>query len=184
MSSSPFSLNATIKYHLNQFLESNEAVVKRLLWSMYVNDVITGADSEKEVFELYTQAKNIFSQGGFNLRKYQTNSPKLQKRIDTAKGAPNPTVSADSTPAAQEVKVLGVTWNPYADALVFSLSDIVLAADDLHPIKRNIVSLVGKFYGLLAPVTIIFKILFQKLCQLKLDWDCDLPEESVESLAR
>ena len=44
MSSSPFLLNATVKYHLEQF-DLNEATVKCLLKSMYVDDIISGADS-------------------------------------------------------------------------------------------------------------------------------------------
>ena len=44
-------------------------------------------------------------------------------------------------------------------------------------------SLVGRIYNrlrFLAPVTINFKILFQKLCKSKLEWDCDLPEELLK----
>ena len=69
VSSSPFLLNATVKYHLEKFLGTNEAVVKRLLQSTYVDDVISGAGTEDEAFDLYTQSKEIFRQGGFNLRK-------------------------------------------------------------------------------------------------------------------
>jgi hypothetical protein len=62
---------------------------------------------------------------------------------------------------------------------VFDLSDLSLAASNLQPSKRNLVSLIGRFYdplGFLAPVTVKYKVLFQKLCQSKVDWDCDLPE--------
>ena len=55
-----------------------------------------------------------------------------------------------------------------------------IAADNLQPTKRNLVSLIGRFYdplGFLAPITIKFKVLFQKLCQSRLDWDGDLLEE-------
>ena len=41
-------------------------------------------------------------------------------------------------------------------------------------------SLVGKFYdplGFLLPVIIKFKMLFQKLCQCKSDWDQVIPED-------
>ena len=38
VSSSPFLLNATVRFHLDSFMEFNEAVVKRLLQSTYVND--------------------------------------------------------------------------------------------------------------------------------------------------
>ena len=81
----------------------------------------------------------------------------------------------------QEVKVLGVTWNPCSDC--FDLSDLSAAADNLQPTKRNLVSLVGRIYDplrFLAPITIKFKILFHKLCQSKLEWDCCLPEELLK----
>lgn len=38
VSSSPFLLIATVKFHLESFLESNEPVIKRLLQSTYVDD--------------------------------------------------------------------------------------------------------------------------------------------------
>ena len=53
VSSSPFLLNATIKYHLESFIESHQAIVERLLQSIYVDDIVSGADSEDEAFELY-----------------------------------------------------------------------------------------------------------------------------------
>ena len=190
VSSSPFLLNATVKYHLEKFLGTNEAVVKRLLQSTYVDDVISGAGTEDEAFDLYTQSKEIFRQGGFNLRKFLTNSKPLQTRIDLAEGLsesksiaidPVTQVTHDTQPKeAEECKVLGVAWNPSNDSLVFDLSDLSRIAIDLQPTKRNVVSLIGRFYdpfGYLAPITIRFKILFQKLCQSKLDWDCALPEE-------
>ena len=180
VSSSPFLLNATVKYHLERFLNSNAATVKRLLQSTYVDDIISGADSDEEAFELYTQAKEIFRQGGFNLRRFLSNSRPLQTKIDSAEKLPDSDPLTDSTPATREVKVLGVAWNSNNDSLVFDLSDLTSMADNLQPTKRNFVSLIGRFYdplGFLAPITIKFKILLQKLCQSKLEWDCDFPEE-------
>ena len=57
VSSSPFLLNVTVKYHLERFLDSNEVTVNRLLWSTYVDDIISGADSDEEAFELYTKPR-------------------------------------------------------------------------------------------------------------------------------
>ena len=70
VSSSPFLLNATIKFHLERYLESNKVIVNRLLNSTYVDDIATGADSEEAAFNLYAQAKSMFHLGGFNLRKF------------------------------------------------------------------------------------------------------------------
>lgn len=60
-------LNATIQYHLESFLEGNETVVRCLLNSTYVNDIITGADTEEEAFNLYTQSKDIFRQDSISV---------------------------------------------------------------------------------------------------------------------
>ena len=56
-------------------------------------------------------------------------------------------------------------------------------ADFLEPTKRNIISTIGKFYdplGFLSPVIIRFKVLFQKLCELKVGWDETPPEELLQ----
>ena len=81
VSSSPFLLNATVKYHLERYLDLNEATVKHLLQSTYVDDIISGANTVEEAFELYTQSKELFRQGGFNLRKVRSNSQPLQTRL-------------------------------------------------------------------------------------------------------
>ena len=60
VSSSLFLLNATVRYHLESLRDTNETVVKKLLNSTYVDNVIFGTGSIKEAFELYTQAKEIF----------------------------------------------------------------------------------------------------------------------------
>ena len=80
----------------------------------------------------------------------------------------------------EESKILGVRWNPHTDRLIFDTTEIAQLASCLEPTKRNIVSTIGKFYdplGFLSLVVIRFKVLFQKLCELKVEWDGTLPEE-------
>ena len=164
VSSSPFLLNATVRYHLESFRGTNETVVEKLLKSTYVDDIISGADTIDEAFELYTQAKEIFRKGGFNLRKFLSNCQPLQMRIDAAEQLPKAT---ESERERAHVKVLGVSWSAYDDTLTLDLSELSSIAMDLHPTKRNVVSVVGRFYdplGYLSPVTIRFKTLFQRLC--------------------
>ena len=63
--------------------------------------------------------------------------------------------------------------------LQFSVADIAELAANTEPTKRNVVSIIGKFYdplGYLTPVIIRFKRLFQKLCQAQVKWDDGLPE--------
>ena len=59
VSSSRFLLNATIKFHLETFPESHRTVVNRLLHSTYVDDIVAGANTEAEAFELYSTTSII-----------------------------------------------------------------------------------------------------------------------------
>lgn len=77
-----FLLNATIKFHLERYMTSDQPTVETLLRSTYVDDIISGANTEEAAFDLYTRAKEMFRAGGFNLRKFITNSPELQQQID------------------------------------------------------------------------------------------------------
>ena len=148
VSSSPFLLNATIRFHFEKYLETNEGLVRHLLRSTYVDDIISGGRTEDEAFDLYTASKKIFSEGGFNLRKFLTNSKRLQERIDLQE-SPNPnhsslqdeptfsetTLGTSQSPKAEEHKVLGVPWNPESDQLIFDVTDLARVALDLHPTK-------------------------------------------------
>ena len=73
LSPSPFLLNATIRHHLEKYVPSQPEIVSCLLKSIYVDDIVTGANSEEETFELYLQSKRIFHEASFNLWKFCTN---------------------------------------------------------------------------------------------------------------
>ena len=163
--------------------------MRRLLNSTYVDDIIAGGDTEEEAFKLYVRSRQIFREGGFHLRKFVSNSRHLQERIETQRPS-NPsrdeptyseaTLGVSHLSETEEHKVLGVLWNPDSDRFLFDASVIKQHALDLTPTKRNLVSLIGKFYdplGFLSPVIIRFKILFQKLCLNKSDWDEVIPED-------
>ena len=69
------------------------------------------------------------------------------------------------------------------DHLHFRVADIVEAAATTEPNKRNIVSIIAKFYVplvFLAPVIIRLKKLFKKLCEQQLQWDEALPDTLQE----
>ena len=81
---SPYLLNATIAQHLRQFEDTHVNTVKKIRESIYVDDVLMGANDMHEAFTLYQESKHIFSTGGFNLGKFATNCAKVQSLIDTA----------------------------------------------------------------------------------------------------
>ena len=61
-------------------------------------------------------------------------------------------------------------------------SQYLREAEKIEATKRNIISIVSKIYddpmGLISPVVVNFKILFQELCQARLKWD-ELLSESM-----
>ena len=54
--------------------------------AFYVDDVVTGANSEEEAFSLYQNSKDILKKGGLNLRKFRSNFVLLQMMIDQQEG--------------------------------------------------------------------------------------------------
>lgn len=67
-------------------------LVRKLAKSTYVDDIISiisGAKDEQQAYQLYLQSKGILKDGGFNLRKFVTNSGPLQQRIDAKEEVPH-----------------------------------------------------------------------------------------------
>eukprot|EP00731_Ephydatia_muelleri_P009508 Em0005g94a len=197
VSSSPFLLNATIKHHMDHYRTVDQQFVDKFERSIYVDDLTFSAKDEEDMFQLYKKAKGWLAEGAFNLRKFHTNSPKLQQWIDTEEVKSTVPVSGKLNTTVEDlsyvksmfggcqvdssgVKVLGVQWDSVLDQLSFDIHHIGNAADKVQPTKRNIVGIVSRIYdplGVLTPFTILFKILFRRLCVEKVDWDQPLTGE-------
>ncbi|XP_037775533.1 uncharacterized protein LOC119572496 [Penaeus monodon] len=65
---SHFLLNATIKYHLQSF--PNTEVIEELKENLYVDDWLSGADSAEEVSDKFKEAQRILALAGFPLSKW------------------------------------------------------------------------------------------------------------------
>ena len=71
-------------------------------------------------------------------------------------------------------RALGMKWNTEEDVFEFKVID-----SDKPETKRGILSTVASLYdplGLAAPLTLLAKCQLQRLWQLKIDWDIQLPE--------
>lgn len=161
-----------------------------------MDDIAAGADTEGHAYKLYSDSKTMFKEGGFNLRKFVTNSSDLQRKIDENEHSTQLpptdhsqndeelytklTLGTTQKVRTGETKVLGVRWNPATDSLIFDFSDVASQVVNLEPTKRHVVGAASRFYdplGFVSPVTIRFKVLFQELCEAKIDWDDVLPPE-------
>lgn len=114
VSSSPFLLNATIRHHLKKYVSTMPDTVARISRSIYVDDVAYGADNEDQAYQLYLESKSLLMSGGFNLRKFVTNSTPYRRKstnknlsyvqhhsLVTQTRTKNPTLSLPSGPAVE-----------------------------------------------------------------------------------
>ena len=170
-----------------------------MLQSLYVDDLSTGVDGVLDGFEFYKKAKTRMSDGGFNPRKWTSNSSELMKLTNESEGScevPARSVSEEDEMYAtsmsgpcgtakgqHEHKTLGVIWNLREDTLIMRLSTFSYRAVKLPATKRNILSITASVYdplGLIFPVLILMKILFQELCRDKKPWDEPLEDKTAK----
>ena len=71
-------------------------------------------------------------------------------------------------------KVLGLAWDSKEDTISFDLTAIAKHAKGLTAMKRNTLKLLARIFdplGIIGPVTITVKTLFQEACREKISWD-------------
>ena len=158
---SPFLLMATIRHHLSSLPPSN--VVNELHDNTYMDDWLSGSDSDEEAQKMFTAASQIMKEASMSLAKWGTNSQTVSKMF-TEK-------TEDET-----LKVLGMKWSSKEDSFSFSGLKV---EEDVCLTKRLVLSLISRLFdplGFLTPFTITVKCLFQQIWKLQLDWDQILPD--------
>ena len=159
--SSPFLLGATVEAHLDSY---GSEVSDKIKSDIYMDNVITGANSVKEATDLYSQSKTIFNAASMNLREWMTSSADVNNVIpenDRANGT--------------DIKVLGMTWNTANDTL--AIRNSVKVKENTIVTKRSVLKEIASIYdpiGLLCPVILRGKVLMQSFWKKQLDWDDEL----------
>ena len=125
--------------------------------------------------------------GGFTVRMWKTNDPGLREMISTCESKKTTREvgrledKETSTKSKLEPqggtkgeKVLGLAWDCENDTLHFNFQHIADKAKGLEATKRNVLSLLASLFdplGMVSPVTVGMKVLFQEICNSKFDWD-------------
>ena len=161
---SPFLLNATVTVHMEKYLETYRDIVIKFLRDLYVDDSITGAQKMADAFNLYEKCKKFMLEGGFLLRKWNSNDPHLMQKINEAEGELSGRIDSSIQ------KVLGVKWNFSEDKLIFDVDDVVTKALEYNgPItKRHMLKTTASHYdpiGILCPISVKFKCVIQEAYQ-------------------
>lgn len=152
-SSSPFLLNATVQHHLASFSPTNTVV--ELKENLYVDDWLSGADSDQEACQMFTEACAVMQKAGMHLAKWTSNSETVSNQISKEFSV--------KQEDPEFVKILGMKWLPHNDAFSFDGAGV---SDEFITTKRMVLSYIARLFdplGLLNPFTMFAKILFQKL---------------------
>ncbi|XP_037034254.1 uncharacterized protein LOC119073047 [Bradysia coprophila] len=163
------SLQQLAKEESKDFPRAAEVVQK----DFYMDDGMSGADTETMCVKLCKDLKELLSRGMFELSKFISNSEKVLESIPEEDREIKLPMEIET---GSTVKTLGIHYHPTSDEFRFKIN---LKSTKDWPTKRTLLSETSRLYdplGWLAPVVITAKILFQKLWEAGLKWDEKLPE--------
>ena len=81
LNSSPNILGSVIILHMMKYLDLNQEFVELFLRNLYMDDETGGAQNLDVAIEFYLFVRILMKEGGFELRKWQSNSLELLKAI-------------------------------------------------------------------------------------------------------
>ncbi|GFT06649.1 integrase catalytic domain-containing protein [Trichonephila clavipes] len=144
-------------------------VALKLKSSFYVDNCVTGVFSADEIEIFIEKTKLIMSEGCFNLRIFESNV--ASKSVDKHSG---------------ETFILGIIWDLDNDFLKCCTNFDSLTCE-VKITKRLVLSTVQKVFdpiGMLAPSTLLPKLLLQEIWKMKKAWDQELPQNIVNKFMK
>ena len=170
---SPFILGGTLNVHLEKYSQDHPICVRELKDGTYVDDINIASDTVEETREIKEDAVKILGDGGFMLHKWHSNAAELESDVKEDGETTYAKESLGTTPS--ETKLLGLGWNKSEDTL-----SVTFPPNENEVTKRIVLRTMAKIYdplGLAAPILLTAKVIFRDICDSKLGWDADLPEE-------
>ena len=174
--SSLFLLAGTIKYHLKKI---GTSIVSQISGNIYVDNVMLGADSVQDAYEMYLESKGIFKGASMNLREWVSNPLEFLDLL------PEPEKVKGDT-----VKTFGIPWNYTKHYL--QIGGINFTCIDESPTKRGVLKVLARIFdplGLITLITFFGKVFLQGLWKEGISWDeslsdmlCDKWREILDKL--
>ncbi|XP_045446747.1 uncharacterized protein LOC123654934 [Melitaea cinxia] len=137
----------------------------RVRTDFYMDNLMTGCQTEIEAIKVYKEMNELMKKGGFNLQKWSSNRKLWQE--DNGKDME---IREDDT-----IKILGLTWNRFTYEFEYT---VTLSSEIALETKREIISEISRLYdplGWLAPCIVTAKIFIQKMWLTGFDWNDRLP---------
>lgn len=147
----------------------------------YIDDFLTGANSEEQAIAIYEQLTELLKRGGFGVHKFCTNSDVVRNSIPSE--LQETLLNVEDADINSAIKTLGLIWNPNDDYFTFIVSPLDGRVPSTMPTKRSVLSAIGLLFdpcGFIGPVTTTAKLLMQDLWRLKIGWDEELPDDQYQ----
>ena len=168
--SSPYQAQYILKRHSEMF---NNFYLANFT---YLDDIFVGNHDSKTVTQDLKQLIWVLKQGDFPAQKIVSNDEKILEDLDESVRGPK-----------EITKVYGQTWNLKEDKLTFIFKKEKSVLMNKEFTKRECLSQMMSLYdlsGLIQPYHLKAKLIFQKTCELKLDWDEKLPQSLQEEFQK
>lgn len=146
-----------------------------LMQGFFVDDLLWSTQNLTEACTLQDELVSLLKLGGFDLRKWASNSPELLSRIGADQAV---AINFSDDTVCPSLKVLGLKWLPGDDCFSFDYN-----MSDSTYTKRSVLKLLASIFdpvGFLSPCTFLAKCIMQDLWKLNLGWDDPLPNDLRE----
>ena len=166
-SSSSYSVLRTLRD-----FETEAAVSDVIKKSMYVDDLLHSVEITLQLQVLLPAVCDVLKKGGFPLGKHMINDPEVLSSIPEEDRAKEAKVVTEE----MRCKALGIRWEVSSDCPSYARTEDSSSALT----KRGMLSKVAAMYdplGLIIPIVILGRMLFQQAVRLRLGWDDPVPDD-------
>ena len=175
--SSPSVCNYALRRIPDDF-QCSDTVTETIRKHFYVDDCLKASTSAAEASAEIEDLRAACLKGGFRLRKFVANDIAVLDTIpssEVAEKIKNLDLRKDPLPAE---RTLGLQWYTESDECGFCASEITKPAT-----RRGLLSAISAIYdplGIVSPFVLDAKLLLQRLCASKIEWDDDLPHSELQ----
>ncbi|XP_035208165.1 uncharacterized protein LOC118182884 [Stegodyphus dumicola] len=156
-SPSPFLLEATIAYHLENAPDERKHTACQLKEPFYVDNCITSLETKGEAEKFISEAKELMSSAQFELRGWVTSEKIVEETHD------------------KFISIPGLSRDTETDEL---FCGSMVENPEKRITKRVVLSAAQRLFdpiGITYPVSLIPKVLIQNIWKRKINWDDVLP---------
>ena len=154
-----------------EFGDGDPLVTRAVNEDSYVDDLMTGVETEAEAVQLIGRLSETLRRGGFELGPWTSNSPAVLSQLQPEQRSEEDFCVGKS----DNCRALGVLWKPSLDMLTYRVHVPPETAT-----KRTVMSTVMSVFdpiGYLTGWLLHGKILLQKIWRRDLVWDDNIPED-------